>query len=535
MRIILTLLLSASCVFSFGQNKNIDFKSNLKFGSNKLSNIWGYTQDGKEYALVGLTGSNVSTDAMAIVDVTDPGTPATLFKVAGPASTWREIRTWQHYAYITTEHANNTFGVTIVDLQYLPDSIRTKQYTENGKISNVHALHIDDGYMYLYGASNNIESLGGVNIVSLNDPWNPAQVGVYNQNYVHDGMVKDNKIYAGEIYKGQFTVIDVTDKTQPVVINSQATPSAFTHNTWLSSDNKILYTTDEVPNAYVASYDVQNLMNIVALDRYKRANNNKAIPHNTYVLNDPAVTGNNSDYVITSYYTEGVTVVDATRPANLVEVGNYDTSPLFGSGFQGAWGVYAFLPSGNLLISDMELGLFVLKPNYTRASYLEGNVIDASTSAPVSQPTIKILTTAISKVGKLNGSFTIGIADSGHYQAEVSATGYQSRTIDVHFQNGVVLNETIQLTPALTGIGNKQVSQVRVYPTIIEDLLVVENPDLNYVRFQVIDQLGRVVLDTDISQQKSLKITPLYFEKGMYIAKLITADRQIETARLIKQ
>ena len=141
--VLLAISLIYSCL-SFAQY-NLSQLSTLSIGNNGYANIWGYKQGNKEYALLGCSGSSTLTDACAIINITSPSNPVTLFKVPGPRSLWREIRTWQHYAYITTEHSDNTFGVTIVDLQYLPDSIKTKQYTANGLISNVHALHIDNG------------------------------------------------------------------------------------------------------------------------------------------------------------------------------------------------------------------------------------------------------------------------------------------------------------------------------------------------------------------------------------------------------
>jgi hypothetical protein len=52
----------------------------------------------------------------------------------------------------------------------------------------------------------------------------------------------------------------------------------------------------------------------------------------------------------------------------LTEVGSFDTylSPTANSaGTDGAWGVYPFLTSGTLLVSDIENGLFLLKRNET--------------------------------------------------------------------------------------------------------------------------------------------------------------------------
>ena len=39
----------------------------------------------------------------------------------------------------------------------------------------------------------------------------------------------------------------------------------------------------------------------------------------------------------------------------------YDTWPGSSGGFSGAWGVYPYLPSGNILVSDISSGLFILK------------------------------------------------------------------------------------------------------------------------------------------------------------------------------
>ena len=58
------------------------------------------------------------------------------------------------------------------------------------------------------------------------------------------------------------TSVDVTDKANPNLLATQSTPGNFTHNTWLSDDGQFLYTTDEVPDAPLASYDITDLQNI---------------------------------------------------------------------------------------------------------------------------------------------------------------------------------------------------------------------------------------------------------------------------------
>ena len=70
------------------------------------------------------------------------------------------------------------------------------------------------------------------------------------------------------------------------------------------------------------------------------------------------------DFLVTAYYRDGVIITDAHYPDNMIKTGNYDTSPLSGDGFNGCWGSWPYLPSGNIIASDMEEGLFILGPTY---------------------------------------------------------------------------------------------------------------------------------------------------------------------------
>ncbi len=532
----LVLFIGALLASQFGFSQyNITKLGGLKVGNNGYANIWGYAQGNKEYALLGCTGTGPDTlsAACAIIDVTNPTAPNLLFTVLGPRSIWREIRTWGHYAYVTTEEASKTFGVTIVDLQYLPDSIVTKQYTANNLIGNVHALHIDDGYLYLYG-SNNPQSFGGALIVSLQDPWNPNLVGAYSDKYVHDGIVRNNKMYSGEIFDGTFSIVDVTNKTAPFVINSQKTPFEFTHNTWLSTDNNYLFTTDEEEEAYVASYDVSNPLEIEEKDRYRRANHNGAIPHNTYILNDTLVTGTNTDWLTTSYYTEGVTIVDAHKPDNLVEVGHYDTSPLSGGSMSGAWGVYPYLPSGNLLVSDMQEGMFVLEPTYQRACYLEGVITDASTNTPISNATIKFVANGTLENSKVNGIYKTGIVTQGVNNVEFSAPGYITQTLQPNLIREQVVTLNVALQPSGVGIDNKAKDDYKVYPSIVKNELYIEQAESKDLHLKIIDINGKLVKDLAVDG-KNITIDLKDINSGNYILQIYSQSDLKHSQKLIKE
>jgi choice-of-anchor B domain-containing protein len=429
-------LLTISLLFLFScslyAQLNFQFRSQYPYPSNvALSNIWGYVDTlGNEYALVG------TQEGMDIIDVSNPVNPQLRYHVPGPNSIWREVRTHQKYAYVTTEGGG---GLRIVNLSYLPDSIQTRTWTGNnainGQLNTIHALHIDNGHIYLYGS--NLAN-GGAIIASLADPWNPNYVGQYNVNYIHDGIVRNDTLWGSHIYQGYFSVIDVSNKTNPVVLQTQNTPTNFTHNTWKSDDNHYLFTTDENSNSFLGCYDVTDLQNIREMDRIQITPNSGSIVHNTYIKND---------YAFTSWYTDGVVITDVSRPKNMINVGHYDTSPFSGNGFKGAWGVYAYLPSGNILVSDIEQGMFVLTPTLVRACYVEGVVTDSVCNIPLSNVNVVINGgTHHPEKTNFNGEYYTGTATAGTYTITFSAPGYISKTFNnVVLTNGVLTNINVQL------------------------------------------------------------------------------------------
>jgi hypothetical protein len=59
-----------------------------------------------------------------------------------------------------------------------------------------------------------------------------------------------------------------------------------------------------------------------------------------------------------------MTVLDISNTADPKEVGYFDTFPVSdNTSFNGAWGVYPYLPSGVVLISDISSGLYVVRDN----------------------------------------------------------------------------------------------------------------------------------------------------------------------------
>jgi len=413
--------------------QNITFRSKLTYPGLQLANIGGYVDAfGNEYALVGTSAG------LSIVDVTDPVNPDEKFAVPGLSSSWREVKTFQHYAYVTTEAGG---GLQIINLQYLPDSVQYKQYTGDGAIagqlSNIHALHIEDGYVYLFGGG---LFSGAAKICDLNtDPWNPVYQGHTPGPYIHDGYVRNDTLWAAHIYSGYFGVYNVANKANPILVASQNTPGNFTHNTWLSDNGKTLFTTDEVSNSYLASYDVSDVTNIHELDRIQIHPGDNSSVHNTHILNN---------YAISSWYTAGISIVDVSKPSHMIQTGFYDTSPNSGAGFSGCWGVYPFLPSGNIVASDMQQGLYVLTPTYVRGCHLTGIVKDSITNLPVNNVLVEILSKPEFDYTKITGAYSTWLAAAGNYSIRFSKTGYNSVTFPgISLSNGAFTHLDVKLVP----------------------------------------------------------------------------------------
>ncbi|MDX1908072.1 MAG: choice-of-anchor B family protein [Bacteroidia bacterium] len=420
------ILISGIYGVSAQPSRNMSLVGQLDYTPD-LCNIWGYADTaGHEYALIGLeTG-------LSIVSLDTPSAPREVFRVPGVYSQWREVKTWDHYAYVTNETGN---GLLIVDLAGLPDTVVYKD-TVLSDIQTSHTLFIADGFLYLAGPD---QYNGGSAIFSLQDPWIPVFVGAYTDRYVHDQYVRGNRGYMAEILNGSMTILDLTDKTQPLVIGYVDYYNAFTHNTWLNDAGTVCYTTDELPEAYIIAWDITDPGNITELDRIRSSvSAGTAIPHNVHVLND---------FLVSAYYRDGVQIVDGARPHNLIETGYYDTNARTGPGFNGVWGVYPYLPSGLILASDIENGLFVLRPSYQRACYLEGMIRDAATQQALPQVEVRILGTDQATLSLNDGHFATGTPDAGTYEVVFERFGYERDTVTVILDHSVVTELDIQLVP----------------------------------------------------------------------------------------
>ncbi|MEN8927380.1 MAG: choice-of-anchor B family protein, partial [Flavobacteriales bacterium] len=148
----------------------------------------------------------------------------------------------------------------------------------------------------------------------------------------------------------------------PVLLGSLTSyPDAgYNHSGWLSEDGKTYAMGDETHGKKLKIIDVSDVSNMTFLDTVG-LNSSRAIIHNQIIK---------GDLVYVAYYYDGVYIYDIKNPSSPKLTGFFDTSTeINGRSFRGCWGIYPFLPSGVLLASDMQEGLFVL--DVSKASKIE--------------------------------------------------------------------------------------------------------------------------------------------------------------------
>lgn len=500
-----------------------------------LNDIWGWTDpSGREFALVGVNSG------LSIVEVTNPSQPAERHFISGAYSIWRDIKTWNNYAYVVHDSYSGgaSDGIMIVDLStidsntisytnYFPSVlIDTISYT----FDRAHNVYVDEnGVLYAFGSNC---GKGGAIMFDVDvNPTNPVYLGAYNGSYYHDGVARGDTLWGAAVYKGRFEAVDVSNKANTQLMAWQGTPNAFCHNIWFSDDNQTVFTTDEKTGAYLVSYDVSDFSNITELDRIRTGifDPTKVIPHNTHVY---------GDFLVTSYYTSGLQIVDASRPDILVETAYYDTSPLQGDGFDGAWGAYPYLPSGNILVTDRQEGLFILSTKYPRASFFTAFVKDSVSGSPVVNANIDMLNSDISGTSNIFGNFRDGQADSGVFQVVVTKAGYIPDTIVVNMTPGQTAAYTIALLPVGFSVDEQSASEyLRAYPNPNNGNFTIElaNTGNDNLRIEAYDASGVILINQQLpfSGGKGKVEFSHLLPPGIYLFRILNEGEFSESFRMV--
>jgi hypothetical protein len=237
------------------------------------------------------------------------------------------------------------------------------------------------------------------------------------------------------------------------------------------------------------------------------------IPHNAHVY---------GQWVVTSYYTSGVQIVDAKYPELLVEVGYYDTSPSFsGNGFYGNWGAFPYFASEKIICSDIEEGLYVLEPEYIEASRVHVVVYDSLTGAPLSNALVSFAQASTISSTSIDGLVNVGTPLNIQDSVNVALTGYVS--VDMTHQWNQGNFDTLRIPMInVNNIGAREwdLRAIKISPNPSSGHFNLNGIDLG--SFQLLDQLGRIVEMGDIVEG-SVDLYSVH-PTGPYILKVSTRE-----------
>ncbi|RPI75167.1 MAG: choice-of-anchor B family protein [Ignavibacteriales bacterium] len=322
------------------QSSNVDLLSNLnEYPTIGYNDIWGYVDSqGREYALLG------TEHGTSIIEVTDPYNPVERAFIPGPFSGWRDIKTHSTYAYTITEGTGAGQGLQIIDLSNLPASA-TLVNTVDTWFSRAHNIFIDNGFAYVIGTNNG----GGMHILDLSNPTNPVETDYYTASgYIHDVYVWNDTVIA--CAEDSYHLINVSNKANPAVVSqSLFLPNCYAHSGWMTEDKRYFIGTEEFDERDITVWDLQDRTSwTLTVPTFETASNTPV--HNLFVK---------GDFAHVSYYKDGYVVLDISDPTNPSIAGYYDTYASSSGTYRGAWGCYPYLPSGAVIVSDMQTGLYV--------------------------------------------------------------------------------------------------------------------------------------------------------------------------------
>lgn len=322
----------------------------------EYSSCWGYkAPNGREYAILGCAKGT------SFVDITDTLNIREVAYLPGLnlPSCCREMKTYSHYCYVVADGIPS--GLQIIDLQYLPDSVRLVNTFFFQGFTRGHTIQVESPskpYLYISAGDYNI---GGLFILDLSiDPVYPVKRGEWEDFVVHDCRVINDTIFACNIYNppGTISVIDAVNKNNLITIASwENLPQPGPHNIAISDDKRFAFVSDEIGGnpRLLKIWNISDINNAVKIAEWQPTGITTSIIHNVELY---------KNYLFAAHYTAGLRVIDVSNPYVPVEAAWYDTYPQNdGFTFEGCWGAYIF-PSEKIIASDRETGLYVFRTNF---------------------------------------------------------------------------------------------------------------------------------------------------------------------------
>lgn len=318
---------------------------------NVYNEVWGYAADDREYAIIG------TTMGTQFIDITDPTNAEEIDFIegsaTGPAIVHRDYHNMGEYLYMVCQEGSSK--LTIVDMSYLPDSVNVI-YDSNEFFRGAHNIFIDTLQARMYAAfvlKQGVPGYLGLSVFDISDPYQPVLLEELFQNDdVHDLYVRDGIAYLNRGTSNGMQIWDFNELPGTMIGSiTEYEGQGYNHSGYVTEDGQYYVMADETHGSPVKMLDVSDPTDIQVVSTVTSGQDDLSIAHNQII---------HDGVMYSAYYYDGIYAWSIEDPSNPELLGFYDTSTIpIRASFEGAWGVYPFLPSGNILVSDMQSGLWV--------------------------------------------------------------------------------------------------------------------------------------------------------------------------------
>lgn len=522
---------------------NVDLMSTISLselgGVQNMNDIWGWTDSdsGREFALIGMRNGT------SFVEVTDPVNPLVIGSLATATtnSLWRDVKVFNDYAFVVSEaggHGMQVFDLAELLIDYVEYPVVFEQSAYYDLFGRAHNIAINEASGYAYGIGTSTFS-GGLHFVDISDPLNPQVAGGFGADgYTHDAQIVNYTGPDGDYFEREIafccnedavTIVDVTDKTDPVQISTLGYDfSAYTHQGWLTEDENFFIFNDEIdetsgftPTTKTLIMDVRDLDNPVL--HYEYLSSSTAIDHNLYTKGSLCYQSN---------YRSGLRILDIGNvfEQEISTLGFFDSQPMDDfQDYSGTWSNYAYFPSGTVIMSDMYTDFFILRPTLINAyRYAEVCANADGVEFYVDVTSSQSITSAVSTdFLPINMSVTVGDLESpGRIPvlvtfADVIVEGEYSIPITIYDDGDVLFSEILKIVvtngtpPTFAGF-----SPVNGYdstdPSVTIEWDVIEGADTYNLVISDTEDFSTTLVDEDI-EGTSYELT----DQGTFYWKLI--------------
>lgn len=316
-------------------------------GGAKYNEVWGFEINGREYGVIG------STLGTHIIELGAQGNLVEKALIAGRRQgagiVHRDYHEYKGYLYAVADQG--PASLQIIDLHNLPGSASVV-YDSDSLVNTAHNVFIDSATakMYILGPAG-----FAMSVYSIQNPEEPIFLSHFTEvDYIHDAFIRNDTAYLNCANQGLW-IYDFSDALNPQAIGAMPfyPDQGYCHSGWLSKDGKTYVFADETEGMRMKVCDVSNLLDIEVLSLFNSEVSANTVPHNLILLDT---------LVYVSHYNDGLRIFNIADRENPEQIGYYDTYlEESTSNFRGAWGVYPLLPSGRILISDRQTGLYMFK------------------------------------------------------------------------------------------------------------------------------------------------------------------------------